>query len=57
MTDLLDVDDWLPKGWTTDKKGNRLLSGLAPGDLCVELRKQFKKRLRWNELRLQPELN
>ena len=56
MTDLLHVDDWLIEGWTTDKKNNKLLSGLPPGDLCVQLRKQFGKRLRWNELLLQPEL-
>ena len=56
MPDLLRVD-WLPEGWTTDKKGNTLLSGLSPGDLCVELREQLGTRLRWNELLLQPELN
>ena len=57
MTDLLKVKAWLPEGWTTDKKGNRILSSLPPGDLCVELRKTLGKRLRWNELLLQPELN
>ena len=56
MSDLLRVE-WLPEGWTTDKKGNTLLSGLSPGDLCVELREQLGTRLRWNELLLQPELN
>ena len=56
MPDLLRVE-WLPEGWTTDKKGNTLLSGLSPGDLCVELREQLGTRLRWNELLLQPELN
>ena len=56
MTDLLHVGDWLSEGGTTDKKGNRRLSALTPGDLCVELRSQFGKRLRWNELLLQPEL-
>ena len=57
MTDLLQVKAWQPEGWTTDKKGNSLLCGMAPGDLCVQLRKQFGTRLRWNELLLQPELN
>ena len=57
MTDLLEVKAWLPEGWTTDEKGNKKLSGLPPGDLCVELRKQLGTRLRWNELLLQPELN
>ena len=56
MTDLLQVKAWLPEGWTTDKKGNRLLSALPPGDLCVQLREQLGTRLRWNELLLQPEL-
>ena len=56
MSDLLRVE-WLPEGWTTDKKGNTILSGLSPGDLCVELREQLGTRLRWNELLLQPELN
>jgi len=57
VTDLLHVCDWLIEGWTTDKKGNQRLSALTPGELCVQLRKQFGKRLRWNELLLQPELN
>lgn len=57
MTDLLQIKGWLHEGWTTDKKGNKLLCGLPPGALCVQLRKQFGKRLRWNELLLQPELN
>ena len=57
MTDLLKVKSWLPEGWAFDKKGNKLMCGLAPGDLCKMLRKQFGTRLRWNELLLQPELN
>ena len=57
MTDLLKVKGWLPEGWAFDKKGNKLMCGLAPGDLCKMLRKQFGTRLRWNELLLQPELN
>ena len=56
MTDLLLVDDWLIEGWTINKQGNKVLSALPPGDLCVELRQQLGSRLRWNELLLQPEL-
>jgi len=56
VTDLLQVKAWRPEGWITDKKGNRILSALPPGDLCVVLRDQLGTRLRWNELLLQPEL-
>lgn len=55
MTDLLQID-WLMEGWVEDKYGNRKLSALPPGDLCVSLRQQLGNRLRWNELLLQPEL-
>ena len=55
LSHYLGLDPSIKRRMDEEREAQKL-SGLPPGDLCVSLRREFGKRLRWNELLMQPEL-